>query len=85
MVALATCLGRGYRGGSAVFIVKDLLSGMGMCVRMVSALGRLKVCLPNAQCEGSAWVSVFVLWLVKYLLKTQALNFAVMAPRDIKD
>ena len=36
----------------------------------------------SAQCEGSDWVSIFVLWLVEYLLETHALNFAIMVARD---
>ena len=38
----------------------------------------------RAQCEGNDWVSIFVLWLVEYLLKTQALNSlaSIMAARD---
>lgn len=29
--------------------------------------------LLNAQCKGSGWDGIFVLWLLKYLLETQAL------------
>ena len=36
----------------------------------------------RAQSEESDWVRIFVLWLVEYLLETQALNFAMMAARD---
>lgn len=48
---------------------------------MVHALGRLK----TSPREGSGWVSIFVLWLVEYLVETQALNFTLMAARDTRD
>lgn len=42
------------------------------------------MCLLNAQYEGRGQVSIFTLCLVKYMLETQALNFAVMAARDTR-
>lgn len=40
--------------------------------------------MANAQCEGSGWVGIFVLWLVKYLLETQVLTFGVIAAGDTR-
>lgn len=60
-----------------------LFPGLG-CGEDSSCPGEVESICAQGPVWGNDWVSIFVLWLVEYLLKTQALNSlaSIMAARD---